>query len=94
MPKDAVDDLCYQSSDCIDEKEKVLRRCIYISNARVKFYFIEQRLVSVFNYDHHSHQGSILIMENVASVVFNYVMDGNIFINYLRAQFKNVERLQ
>ena len=50
--------------------------------------------MSVINYDHHSQQGTILIMEDVASDVFNYVMDGNIFINYLRAQFMNVEQLQ
>ena len=40
--------------------------------------------------DGQSHQGSIVIMEDV----FNFVMDGNIFVNYLRAQFKNVEQLQ
>ena len=44
--------------------------------------------------DGQSHQGSIVIMEGVASDVFNFVMDGNIFVNYLRAQFKNVEQLQ
>ena len=43
--------------------------------------------------DGQNHQGS-LIMEDVASDVFNYVMDGNIFINYLRDQFMNVEQLQ
>ena len=48
-------------------------------------------------YLHKHYEGQILLHRAeayVASDVFNYVMDGNIFINYLRAQFKNVEQLQ
>ena len=44
--------------------------------------------------DGQSRQGSIVIKEDVVSDVFNFVMYDNIFVNYLRAQFKNVEQLQ
>ena len=44
--------------------------------------------------DGQSHQGSIDIMEDVASDVVNFVTVGKIFVNYLRTQFKNVEQLQ